>query len=275
MSSIAEDGSNLDGVSGMEAYQIKLHDKMGTSSHYKHPLQTRWRRIVQDYTHRDITKGTDKLPAISGLAQKVQEDTKDKYLAGLWLNHLHNDLFWFAMGDMKPASPFRAPSWSWAAFDGSITYDAVMDMKTVYYVSNMESVNGECKPSTFDRLGQVSEGHLRLRGRLRKAVVSTVEPRKDDMVAKHTRELYNCPKQSGQEHEYSLGYGALDAVSSTEREVVCLSVAIKASDPGPYHQVLLLELVGSEPNVYRRLGAAFIRPKDWFDSCSAKEVILI
>ncbi|KAF2096686.1 HET-domain-containing protein, partial [Rhizodiscina lignyota] len=92
MTSIAENGEHLDGASGMEAYQLKLQDKIGTSSHLKDPLQSRFRKIVQDYTHRGLTKPFDKFPAISGLAQKIHQETGDKYVAGLWYNHLHNDL---------------------------------------------------------------------------------------------------------------------------------------------------------------------------------------
>lgn len=181
MTTIAEDGSHLDGASGMEAYQLKLHDNMGTSSHLQNPLAGRWRRIVQDYTHRALTKGFDKLPAISGLAQKVHQETGEEYAAGLWKENLHNDLFWWTTDDFKSADSYRAPSWTWATFDGDFTYEAVFDMNTIFYTSTMRDVKIDCTPSTVHRVGQVEAGRITLSGRLKTAIYST-ESGSQDML---------------------------------------------------------------------------------------------
>ena len=52
---------------------------------YTHMAQPRfWRQIVENYSDLNLTLEKDKLLALSGLAQRVQELRKDKYLAGLW-----------------------------------------------------------------------------------------------------------------------------------------------------------------------------------------------
>jgi hypothetical protein len=45
-------------------------------------LYKRWRLMVQDFTGRQLTVATDKLPAFSGLAVAMQKYTKSEYLAG-------------------------------------------------------------------------------------------------------------------------------------------------------------------------------------------------
>jgi hypothetical protein len=46
-------------------------------------LEILWRRTVEAYSWLDLTKSTDKLPAMSGLVKQMQNFRKDTYLAGL------------------------------------------------------------------------------------------------------------------------------------------------------------------------------------------------
>ena len=45
----------------------------------------------------------------------------DVYLAGLWTKHLLHELCWQVYEAKRPARP-RAPSWSWMALDGPVTF---------------------------------------------------------------------------------------------------------------------------------------------------------
>lgn len=84
-----------------------------------------WTRIIEEYNSRKLTFASDKLPALAGLAQKVQAETKETYAAGLWLEKLPWDLLWEARAvywvNEKPRFSQRrlesAPSWSWASID--------------------------------------------------------------------------------------------------------------------------------------------------------------
>jgi hypothetical protein len=53
-----------------------------------------WRLIVEDYTCLDLTRESDRLPALSGLAKVfgVQLHKRCKYLAGLWMDDLARHL---------------------------------------------------------------------------------------------------------------------------------------------------------------------------------------
>ncbi|OAL56489.1 HET-domain-containing protein [Pyrenochaeta sp. DS3sAY3a] len=80
-----------------------------------------WETLVEDFTARNITHDSDRLPAISAIAATRQEP-KDVYLAGLWRKHLDVHLLWYKVGSKSGShySSYYAPSWSWASFSGRI-----------------------------------------------------------------------------------------------------------------------------------------------------------
>lgn len=75
-----------------------------------------WRETVWAYTARKLTRYTDKLPALSGLAKTVRANTGDWYLTGIWAADLLDGLSWEAVpGDVVPITrptEYYAPSWS-------------------------------------------------------------------------------------------------------------------------------------------------------------------
>jgi hypothetical protein len=53
-----------------------------------------WYWLVENFIGRSLTRNTDTLPALSGLAKEFQSLTRDKYCAGLWYNNLFEGLCW-------------------------------------------------------------------------------------------------------------------------------------------------------------------------------------
>ncbi|RGP80099.1 heterokaryon incompatibility [Fusarium longipes] len=71
---------------------------------------------VGQYTARNLTKSSDKLTALAGLAKKFQRVINSPYVAGLWLKTLRDDLAWCTQGDEAPLGRVRkGPSWTWVA----------------------------------------------------------------------------------------------------------------------------------------------------------------
>ncbi|KAM7196672.1 hypothetical protein V8F33_006012 [Rhypophila sp. PSN 637] len=84
-----------------------------------------WYRCVIHFSQRSLSKPTDKLPAIAGLAAKLSALLGWTYAAGLWAQDLHTGLMWSAVTPetlVRHKTPLRAPSWSWASVDGGVTY---------------------------------------------------------------------------------------------------------------------------------------------------------
>jgi hypothetical protein len=99
-----------------------------------------WMNIVEEYTRRELTDGSDKLPAMSGIAEFWAQVKEDHYLAGLWASHLPLGLLWTIdhLSQQNELQVYRAPSWSWASpvgqmrwFDHLLPYvDSIFQIKS-------------------------------------------------------------------------------------------------------------------------------------------------
>lgn len=86
-----------------------------------------WRKIVENYSVRNLTRPTDRLPALSGIASEFSKILNDEYLLGLWKRDLHLGLLW-----KQTRSPSEepnnipnwgsVPSWSWAALNKPVQW---------------------------------------------------------------------------------------------------------------------------------------------------------
>lgn len=83
-----------------------------------------WHGLVEHYSKLKLTKQTDRLPALSGLAHRMAPFLGD-YHAGLWRSSLFLDLAWAAD---KPSSyvnrsrEYIGPSWSWVSVNAGVRY---------------------------------------------------------------------------------------------------------------------------------------------------------
>lgn len=79
---------------------------------------------MEHYSRCQLTKASDKLVALSGIARHVQAELQDTYVAGLWKSNFVESLAWRTQAEIRNSRPkiYRAPSWSWAAVDGPICF---------------------------------------------------------------------------------------------------------------------------------------------------------
>jgi len=86
-----------------------------------------WYLMVLNYSTTRLTKSSDRLVALAGIARSIQEILGGEYVAGLWRKTLLTDLLWHAR---EPSAPMpstagsdmgsrAAPSWSWASVDAT------------------------------------------------------------------------------------------------------------------------------------------------------------
>lgn len=88
---------------------------------------TSWHKLLEEYTLASLTKGTDRFPAILGLANTVSNSINDEYVAGIFLRGLIVGLLWTTKSYELPVpvprlQSGRAPSWSWASVEGLVRF---------------------------------------------------------------------------------------------------------------------------------------------------------
>lgn len=134
-----------------------------------------WRDLVQSYSLHNLTFQKDTFPAISGLARLFAEHLKDKYLAGIWRNHIYMSLFWCtpppylerqsfcALINKISSRPYIAPSWSWAAEKKYTEFgtSGIHPWQSKYQsTSECNVVDAECTVEGLDPFGVVQNGYI-------------------------------------------------------------------------------------------------------------------
>lgn len=90
--------------------------------------ESEWWKMINDYSQRQLSKDTDKLAALSGIAQFFQRNhfPRARYVAGLWSSRLEEELFWEVDDKINARRPvsteYVAPSWSWASVNGRVSF---------------------------------------------------------------------------------------------------------------------------------------------------------
>ena len=64
-----------------------------------------WESVVSAYTRCGLTKGEDKLIALSGIAKQLRRLYNADYIAGLWRSELHQQLHWYMGSTENQAKP--------------------------------------------------------------------------------------------------------------------------------------------------------------------------
>ncbi|KAB2575102.1 hypothetical protein DBV05_g6285 [Lasiodiplodia theobromae] len=138
--------TSADGFEDPEKYLPKLH------------AYELWKRVVELYSQKELSKKGDKLIALAGIAKfffdtklglgrPVAQQGQHSYVAGMWREHLESQLLWrvepyFEDGwthNSARRHPLRAPSFSWAALDvpHGIAYGEYKDHDLLFQVEDV------------------------------------------------------------------------------------------------------------------------------------------
>lgn len=120
-----------------------------------------WYSLIRQFGQRKLSRGTDRLPAMSGWAKKLQKSIKADYVAGLWSNSLIRGMAWQCGQERKPASleEYTGPSWSWASCSGSAPCPRRYDWEIAEVLGWHVELKEEANP-----FGEVRDAWIRIRG---------------------------------------------------------------------------------------------------------------
>ena len=135
-----------------------------------HSVMDCWLDIVSEYASKQITRETDRLPALSGLACQLAKQFETKYLAGLWMEDLPRQLLWETnvnLSDDGRPKELLAPNWSWASLQLSTSrpgYSWVQEPG--FRVDwNVQVVKAWTRNMEKNPFGSVHLGHIHLRAK--------------------------------------------------------------------------------------------------------------
>ncbi|KAJ0271366.1 hypothetical protein COL940_011091 [Colletotrichum noveboracense] len=110
-------------------------------------LEKFWESAVRTYTACNLTKSSDRNPAIWGVAKLVRDALGEEYAYGLWSTRIEEQLAWRVTDPGMSSYPDvsnEAPSWSWTRLQGTIQIPPrVHDPPRFYKVMNHQGGNLE------------------------------------------------------------------------------------------------------------------------------------
>lgn len=229
--------------------------------------------MVNEYSNLRITRDTDRLIALTGIAKVFQDRLKSHYLAGIWLSDLARGLLWelakplsFEKGynqdvyRLSPESKF-APSWSWA-FLVSVGQNTPIQFLVMYQESSKKHrsfayVRTNIPRMAVDSLKNMESKYLIVRGLTITAELLHYYHKRNDTLHDTTLEI----SQGNQKHHLGLALDHTLSLSTVEdgEKVYCLLVGTSIKERGRFGlrtywlHILVCKLCRST-SAYERLG---------------------
>lgn len=123
-------------------------------------VKTWWRDAIHRYSCRELSVGSDRLIAFSGLAKHFQK-AGNTYLAGLWSDTLLENLLWRKFHvPITVRSDKSLPTWSWTSRDGYCRYPDYLEIDRAFITIcevDVVNING-------DPFQGVEQGAIKLSG---------------------------------------------------------------------------------------------------------------
>ncbi|PKK54203.1 hypothetical protein CI102_1010 [Trichoderma harzianum] len=99
--------------------------------------------LAETYSARQLTYGSDKHAAFSGIAQMIHPSIGGQYLAGLWTVDFKHGLLWYAeMASCRHVESHGAPSWSWMVTDASVLFSRIGILESTPFDVKILQYNG-------------------------------------------------------------------------------------------------------------------------------------
>lgn len=260
--------------------RLLLSNTLNHTQHSGRKFMWDWYQFLENYTRRDLTSANDKLPALSGLATVIARKTGDKYVAGLWEGHLNIGMLWKRLTKdpwlTRPVN-YRAPSWSWAAYDGPISWvdESFVESSSNPFALMLEDIQVAIKPQGLDANGKVAFGSIAVTSRLKKA---------DGRANPESTDYRPYPESAGEDHLWdngeSVGWVNYDEHYAPEdsKPLYCLQMTYLQHPKRSLCHFLALRGSGKE-NEFRRIGQGCtgggeVR-KGWFEDAEKRSICIL
>ncbi|KAL9609954.1 MAG: hypothetical protein Q9167_005306 [Letrouitia subvulpina] len=247
-----------------------------------------WNDIVTMYSRMLMTYNSDRLVALSGLAQQVSCQFESRYYGGLWERDFPMSLLWqlwstddrpsfFSIHISSRPERYRAPSWSWAStIDGLVQWNKQEIRRPEFQPQEITChvCNVDWNQAGPNRYGDCSSASITLQGYLAEATISRPRPNDDAITLTHIDD--GLTKQFIPDIEVG-DPGCVDYLPPHSL-VHCLEIVKK----GKYTEGLVLKLV-ENGRKHKRIGffdglqreSESWQDDPWFDYEGLKQIVTI
>lgn len=269
-----------------------------------------WWTVVEDYSRRQITRCSDKLPALAGLVEFFHARTGETPLAGLWEHDLPFGLLWHGQTCVGGNALANLPSWSWASLNGPVercpVKRTVLPSGEVF--TNERYVHQRTKIlqchiawAGLPNVSQLMESAIEVSGKVIQLTISDTCSERSTYpqniissreAVKHTAWYFatiedTCTLYAREDTLSPVGMASLDYRLRTNFTNI-FAIEISYSSPfwdmcaGPerikqaFHEVLLLEPSGFANRALRRVGAGIVyEAANVFRDTIAQKVLIV
>jgi len=248
-----------------------------------------WFSVVQQYSGLNASYPSDKLPALSGIAEQFQARLQCEYLAGLWRSNLLKGLQWVVADGIKcRRPPYRAPSWSWASLDQLSSTETMHYGTRVSYKftesavqdNRLTLVNAEVSGRGKNPYGTVSGGALVLKAAFLTPCAAEIETEPswvDEDFADSVLLLEFEGHENKTRVEPDIAFTSLPlGISQAPYNARQLRWLV-LSKIGNRHYGLLLKPLEGQEDVYERVGlpCLFSLPSDLIDNAEVAKFEIV
>lgn len=270
------EGDRCEGGDPLNAQDGVMSFDLGDATYLQRRHPASWGYFVSRYSQRLLSVEGDKLLGIAALAEAYGKSKGvSGYVAGMWREDFLEQCLWTteenpiegSHGVARRPRTYRAPSWSWASLDGHISSFGESVNKPLVVMPDKMPSDVTCQVidvrttlvAAGNPFGMVSDGYLKIRGRLRQVVW--------DSPRWHGRLVKGPSVVTDTRMEFKM-----DCLKDWERtgDVLLWSLEIGKADTGRGYALLLQEAGGRE-GLYRRVGRLDISKgrgwvEGWFES---------
>jgi hypothetical protein len=229
-------------------------------------------QVLLQYHRLEITRTTDLLPALSGLAKSVEHLQPGQYIAGMWEKDIVVQLAWSA-GFSAPRQRLSGPSFSWVAAKYELRWWPPHHYEAV--IVRCAFVASTCKLATANPYGHILGCSITVRGPLMQADRIQKSAAKGEEYEIQLDDIEDKVHVNAQEHHRNESARLLrrseDCTDSdgTKNPVMCLEL-YQTDDCST---ALLLQRSANTSN-YIRIGLLSC-PSNWFRMYAVEETITI
>ena len=257
---------------------IDQHDRNSRPGDSYKRLFSEWYNTLSMYSSCQLTHASDKLVAISGLANDMKSaldtcrpGTHHTYLAGLWSEDLRFGLCWRLTHFGRRPATYRAPSWSPMSLCGFTYWHWPLEEKEceeMWYVGDADCTAVTHCVEGLDT-GEVTGGQLQLRGPW--TTIQLVKPSPLDDTRNERRLAYFQYSDSKSALESSMvetfAWISYDTKDDMVEQAFCMLIYAKQTNTHWPFRGIVLAAVEDERFIYRRIGMIM----GYFDAADATE----